>query len=92
MEEAVCRNIKTLFNYDPPPTDEDIQASALQYVRKISGYREPSQANQEAFDKAVEEVAAATRQLLNSLTTKAPPRNRELEILKARNRYGRGSG
>ena len=87
----MCRNIKTLFNYDPPPTDEEIRASALQYVRKISGYREPSQANQEAFDKAVEEVAAATRQLLNCLTTKAPPRNRELEILKARNRYTRRS-
>ncbi|MDQ2630952.1 MAG: DUF2277 domain-containing protein [Actinomycetota bacterium] len=82
----MCRNIRTLFNFDPPATDEEIQASALQYVRKISGSTKPSQANAEAFDEAVEAVAAATRELLDRLVTKAPPKNREVEAAKAKAR------
>ena len=82
----MCRNIRTLHNFDPPATDEEIQASALQYVRKISGSTKPSQANAEAFDEAVEAVAAATRELLDRLVTKAPPKNREVEAAKARAR------
>ena len=84
--EAMCRNIRTLHNFDPPATDEEIQASALQYVRKISGSTNPSQANAEAFDEAVEAVAAATRELLDQLVTKAPPKNREVEAAKAKAR------
>ena len=82
----MCRNIRTLHNFDPPATDEEIQASALQYVRKISGSTKPSQANAEAFEAAVEEVAAATHRLLDSLVTKAPPKNREVEAAKAKAR------
>ncbi len=82
----MCRNIRPLFNYDPPSTPDDAHAAALQYVRKVSGSTKPSQANQEAFDLAVEEVAAATEKLLASLVTNAPPRNREDEIAKARER------
>ena len=82
----MCRNIRTLHNFDPPATDEEIQASALQYVRKISGSTKPSQANAEAFDEAVEAVAAATRQLLDQLVTNAPPKDREVEAAKARAR------
>ncbi|HEV2726953.1 MAG TPA: DUF2277 domain-containing protein [Solirubrobacterales bacterium] len=82
----MCRNIRTLHNFDPPATDEEIQASALQYVRKISGSTKPSQANAEAFDEAVEAVAAATRELLDRLVTKAPPKNREVEAAKAKAR------
>ncbi|HWJ42017.1 MAG TPA: DUF2277 domain-containing protein [Solirubrobacterales bacterium] len=82
----MCRNIRTLHNFDPPATDEEIQASALQYVRKISGSTKPSQANAEAFDEAVEAVAAVTRDLLEQLVTKAPPKNREVEAAKARAR------
>jgi hypothetical protein len=82
----MCRNIRTLHNFDPPATDEEIQASALQYVRKISGSTKPSQANAEAFDEAVEAVAVATRQLLDQLVTKAPPKNREVEAAKAKAR------
>ena len=82
----MCRNIRTLHNFDPPATDEEIQASALQYVRKISGSTKPSQANAEAFDEAVEAVAAATRELLDRLVTKAPPKDREVEAAKARAR------
>ena len=82
----MCRNIRTLHNFDPPATDEEIQASALQYVRKISGSTKPSQANAEAFDEAVEAVAAATRQLLDQLVSKAPPKNREVEAAKAKAR------
>ena len=82
----MCRNIKTLFNFDPPATDEEIHASALQYVRKLSGYHEPSEANKEAFDRAINDVAAATKQLLNSLTTHAHTRNREEEAAKAHQR------
>ncbi len=82
----MCRNIRTLHNFDPPATDEEIQASALQYVRKVSGSTKPSQANAEAFDEAVEAVAAATRELLDHLVTKAPPKNREVEAAKAKAR------
>jgi len=82
----MCRNIRTLHNFDPPATDEEIQASALQYVRKISGSTKPSQANAEAFDEAVEAVAAVTRDLLDRLVTKAPPKDREVEAAKAKAR------
>ena len=82
----MCRNIRTLHNFDPPASDEEIQASALQYVRKISGSTKPSQANAEAFDEAVEAVASATRDLLDRLVTKAPPKDREVEAAKAKAR------
>jgi hypothetical protein len=82
----MCRNIRTLHNYDPPATEEEVQASALQYVRKISGSTKPSQANAEAFEEAVEAVAAATRELLDRLVTKAPPKDREVEAAKAKAR------
>ena len=82
----MCRNIRTLHNFDPPATEDEIQASALQYVRKVSGSTKPSQANQEAFDQAVEEVAAVTERLLSRLVTSAPPKNREVEAAKARAR------
>jgi hypothetical protein len=82
----MCRNIRTLHNFDPPATDEEVQASALQYVRKISGSTKPSQANQEAFDEAVEAVADVTRQLLDRLVTNAPPKDREVEAAKAKAR------
>jgi hypothetical protein len=82
----MCRNIRTLHNFDPPANDEEIHASALQYVRKISGSTTPSQANSDAFDEAVEAVAAATRELLDRLVTKAPPKNREVEAAKAKAR------
>jgi hypothetical protein len=82
----MCRNIRTLHNFDPPATDEEIHASALQYVRKVSGSTKPSQANAEAFDRAVEEVADVTRRLLGRLVTNAPPKNREIEAEKARAR------
>lgn len=89
----MCRNIKTLFNFDPPATDEEIRASALQFVRKLSGFNAPSKANQAAFDLAVEQVAGAARTLLRSLTTTAPPRDRETEraraIAAAAKRFGR---
>jgi hypothetical protein len=82
----MCRNIRTLHNFDPPATQEEVHEAALQYVRKISGSSKPSQANAEAFDRAVEEVAAATRALLDGLTTSAPPKNREAEAAKRRDR------
>lgn len=82
----MCRNIRTLHNFEPPATDEEVQASALQYVRKISGSTKPSQANQEAFDQAVEEVAHITRHLLDELVTNAPPKNREVEAEKRKAR------
>jgi hypothetical protein len=82
----MCRNIRTLHNFDPPASEEEIQASALQYVRKVSGSTKPSQANAEAFDEAVEAVAAATRELLDRLVTKAPPKDREVEAAKAKAR------
>ncbi|HWK30424.1 MAG TPA: DUF2277 domain-containing protein [Solirubrobacter sp.] len=82
----MCRNIRQLHNFEPPATREEIQASALQYVRKISGSTKPSQANQAAFDRAVAEVAAITERLLGELVTAAPPKNREVEAAKARAR------
>jgi hypothetical protein len=82
----MCRSIKPLFNYDPPATEEDIHAAALQFVRKVSGYRQPSQANTAAFDRAVEDIAASVQHLLDALVTKTPPRNRERELAKARER------
>jgi hypothetical protein len=82
----MCRNIKTLFNFEPPATDDEINASALQFVRKLSGFNKPSQANEEAFDRAVAEVSEAARRLLTSLHTQAPTRNREVEAEKARER------
>ena len=75
----MCRNIKTLFNFDPPITEEEIRAAALQFVRKISGFNKPSKANEPAFFRAVEEVTGTSLRLLRSLETNAPPRNRELE-------------
>ncbi len=80
----MCRNIKTLFNFDPPATEEEIRASALQYVRKLSGTTKPSQRNSEAFEKAVGQVTAVTRELLATLETSQPHRNREEEQAKAR--------
>ncbi|WP_257169435.1 DUF2277 domain-containing protein [Bradyrhizobium sp. SRS-191] len=90
----MCRNIKTLFNFEPPATEAEIQASALQFVRKLSGFNTPSQANEAAFAHAVAEVADAARRLLTSLHTQAPPRDREIEAAKARERsairFGKG--
>ena len=85
----MCRNIKPLFNYDPPSTVEDARSAAVQYVRKISGFTKPSKANQEAFGLAVDKVTAASVELLTSLVTNAPLRNRELELEKARLRTRR---
>lgn len=85
----MCRNIRTLHNFEPPATEDEVQAAALQYVRKISGSTHPSRANQEAFDRAVEAVAAVSRRLLSELVTKAPPKYREVEVAKARARYQR---
>jgi len=80
----MCRNIRTLFNFDPPTTDEEARAASLQFVRKISGFTKPSHSNQEAFDRAVDEVTRAARTLLGALTTTAPPKDREAEAAKAR--------
>ena len=82
----MCRNIKTLFNFDPPATEEEIRAAALQFVRKLSGINAPSKANQAAFDRAIEEVTDAARALISSLVTSAEPRNRDLEAERARAR------
>ena len=82
----MCRNIKLLFNFDPPVTPDEIRAASLQYVRKISGFQKPSQANEAAFNRAVEEVAAASARLLSSLQTNGPHRNREEEAAKAKAR------
>ncbi len=82
----MCRNIKTLFNFDPPATDDEIQASSLQFVRKLSGFTKASPANEAVFNQAVAEVASVARQLIDSLVTNAPSRNRELEAAKARQR------
>jgi hypothetical protein len=83
---CMCRNIRTLHNFDPPATAEEIHASAIQYVRKISGFTKPSKANEAAFDAAIEAVSAASTTLLAHLTTSAPPKNREVEAEKARAR------
>jgi hypothetical protein len=82
----MCRNIRPLFNFEPPTTDEEVRAAALQFVRKISGFTKPSKANEEAFSRAVDEVAAAARALVDSLTTSAPPRDREEVAAKAKAR------
>ncbi len=86
---AMCRNIRNLHNFEPPATDEEIGASALQYVRKISGFTKPSQANAEVFEEAVAEVTRISRQLLGRLVSSAPPKNREEEARKARERWQR---
>jgi len=83
----MCRNIRTLHNFDPPATEEEVRASALQFVRKLSGTSKPSKANEEAFARAVDEVTDAARRLLDSLVTQAPPRYREVEAAKARARF-----
>ncbi|NNC75784.1 MAG: DUF2277 domain-containing protein [Acidimicrobiia bacterium] len=85
----MCRSIKPLHNYRPPASDDEVREAAMQFVRKLSGSRTPSRANTEAFDRAVDDVAAATRTLIDSLVTKAPPRNREVEAEKARARAAR---
>jgi hypothetical protein len=82
----MCRNIRTLYNFDPPATEEEVSAAALQYVRKISGFTKPSRANEEAFARAVEAVAQASAELLEALSTIAPAKNREAEAAKARSR------
>lgn len=82
----MCRNIKTLFNFDPPVTDEEIRAASLQFVRKISGFAKPSKANEAAFQAAVEEIASVSGRLIHSLETHAPPKNREEEATRAKAR------
>ena len=82
----MCRNIHTLYNFDPPATDEEVRAAALQYVRKISGFTKPSRANEKVFERAVDDVAAATRRLLADLVTNAPAKDREIEAERARAR------
>ena len=88
----MCRNIKTLHNFKPPATEDEVRASSLQFVRKLSGFTRPSKANELAFNRAVDQVAQAAQELLQSLVTNAPPRDREVEVLKARarsaNRFG----
>ena len=85
----MCRNIRTLYNFEPPATEDEVHAAALQYVRKISGFTKPSRANAEAFDRAVDAVAAISRELLAELTTTAAPKDREVEAAKARARFER---
>jgi hypothetical protein len=91
----MCRNIRTLFNFDPPATDDEVRAASLQFVRKLSGFTVPSKANQAAFDQAVDEVAAVARHLLDTLVTTGDPKNREIEAARARARnavrFGRGA-
>jgi hypothetical protein len=82
----MCRNIRTLYNFEPPATDDEVQAAALQFVRKISGFTKPSKANEAAFAQAVEDVAAVSRRLLRELSTTAPPKDRDVEAAKARAR------
>jgi hypothetical protein len=82
----MCRNIRTLYNYEPPATDEEVRAASLQYVRKISGFTKPSKANEEAFEQAVDAVAEISAKLLGQLSTSAPPKDREVEAAKARAR------
>ena len=82
----MCRNIRTLYNFEPPATEDEVRAAALQYVRKISGFTKPSAANMEAFERAVDEVTAASRHLLSHLVTNAPPKDREVEAAKAKAR------
>jgi hypothetical protein len=82
----MCRNIRTLYNFEPPATDDEVRAAALQYVRKISGFTKPSKANEESFQRAIDAVAAVSAQLLSELSTTAPPKDREVEAAKARAR------
>jgi hypothetical protein len=88
----MCRNIKTLHNFAPPATEEEIRASSLQFVRKLSGFTKPSKANEDAFNRAVDQVTLAAQELLDSLVTNAPPRNRETEAVKARARSAKRFG
>ncbi|MFF2447955.1 DUF2277 domain-containing protein [Neobacillus sp. NPDC058068] len=88
----MCRNIRSLFNFDPPATEEEIHAASLQYVRKITGYNKPSKANEEAFIRAVNEIAMVSRELLNTLVTSTEPRNREVEAERARTRAAKRYG
>ena len=88
----MCRNIKTLFNFDPPATDEEIQAASLQFVRKLSGFTKPSKVNEIVFERAVDEVTQVARDFLGSLATKSPPRNRKIEAAKAQARIARRFG
>lgn len=88
----MCRNIRTLFNFDPPVTDDEIRAASLQFVRKISGFNRPSKTNEKLFDEAVDEIAAISTRLLRSLETTAPPKNREEEAAKARARSAQRFG
>jgi len=88
----MCRNIKTLFNFDPPATDDEIRASALQFVRKLSGFNKPSKANEDAFNRAIDDVAAIAHRLLDSLETNAQPRDREVEAERARARAAQRFG
>lgn len=83
----MCRNIRVLHNFDPPTTDDEVREAALQFVRKVSGSTRPSQANTEAFDRAIDEIALATRRMLDELVTKAPPKTRENEAIKGRRRH-----
>jgi hypothetical protein len=84
--QPMCRNIHTLFNFEPPASEDEVRGAALQYVRKVSGFTKPSQANEAAFEQAVDEVAAATRRLLGELVTNAPPKDREVEAARKRER------
>ena len=88
----MCRSIKPLFNFDPPASGDEIHAAALQYVRKVSGFQKPSKVNEEAFQKAIESISTVTEELIDSLSTKAPFRNREVEIAKRRERNKRRFG
>ena len=88
----MCRNIKTLFNFDPPATDEEIHAASLQFVRKLSGFTKPSKANEAIFHQSVDDVAAVARALIDSLVTKSQPRNREIEAARARERAAKRFG
>jgi hypothetical protein len=88
----MCRNIKTLFNFDPPANDDEVKAASLQFVRKISGFNKPSRANEDAFNHAVDEVARIATELLSSLTTTAPPRDRDVEAARARERAAKRFG
>ena len=88
----MCRNIKTLHNFEPPATDDEVRASALQFVRKLSGCSKPSKANEDVFNRAVDEVTRSARTLIDSLVTTAPPRNREIEAEKARERNAKRFG
>jgi len=88
----MCRNIKTLFNFDPPATSDEVNASALQFVRKLSGFNKPSKANEEAFELAIERVAAAAQEMLNAFVTNAPPRDREVEAARAKERSAQRFG